>query len=139
GGHGLGEIVEDERLLLHADIAGRIARCAANKRHVDLGGDVEQPLLSLDIMIFYNVFGGYVIDFGAAETRIDVSIEPHLGEQARLSAGAGGHDEGQIPGVARLYEALFQAHMERFRDAALDETAGGYDVIIPDEGDRLLQ
>ena len=197
GGHGLGEIVEDERLLLHADIAGGVGRGAANKRHVDLGGDVEQPLLALNIVIFYNIFGGHLIDLGAAETRIDISVKPDLGEQARLSggagavklrnhplrqivaenfvflgglgdlghpaeisrydpakqpfvmqasgpepfavAGSGGHDKGQVPGVAGLHEALFQSHMERFRDATLDETARGYDIIVSDERDRLLQ
>jgi len=29
--------------------------------------------------------------------------------------------------------------MERLRDAALDETARGYDIIVSDERDRLLQ
>ena len=148
-------------------------------------------------MIFDDVFGGHVIDLGAAETRIDISVKPDLGEQARLSggagavklrnhalrqiiaenlvflrglgdlghaaeiagddaaeqpfvmqaagpepfavAGAGGHDEGQVLGVAGLDEALFQSHMERLRDAALDETARGYDIIVSDERDRLLQ
>ena len=87
--HRLGEVVEHQRLFLHADIAGGIGRGAANESDVDLGGDIEQPLFAVDVVIFDDVFGGHVIDAAAAEALVDISVEADLGEQSRLAGGAG--------------------------------------------------
>ena len=60
------------------------------------------------------------------------------GAEAFAVAGAGGHDQGQAARGARVDEALLQGGMECLRDAALNEPRRGDDVVVPDEGDRLL-
>ena len=49
GRHGDREIVEQERLALHADIAVGVGRGAADDRDVDREGLVEQPLPPADL------------------------------------------------------------------------------------------
>ena len=61
-GHGLGEHVQRQRLLLHADVAGRVGAGAADEGHVDLRRRVEQPLLAVDDDMLDDLFGRHVID-----------------------------------------------------------------------------
>jgi hypothetical protein len=49
GRHRHREIVEGERLALHADVAGWVGRGAADQAHVDREGAVEEPLLAVDL------------------------------------------------------------------------------------------
>ena len=195
-GHGLGQAVEGESLLLEGDVAGRVRRGAADEGDVDLGGGVEQPFLAIDLNELDDLVRRHLVHAGAAMARIDIGMQADLGEEAGLAggacavelrdhalgqvvaddlvvlgglghfrhaaeicgddalqqalvveaagaeafavAGAGGHDQGQAARGARVDEALLQGGMERLRDAALDEPRRGDDVVMPDEGDRLL-
>ena len=93
-GHRLGEAVERQRLLLHAEVAGRIGAGGADQRHVDRSGLVEQPLLAFDLDQLDDVIVRHLVDLAAAKTRIDVGMEAHLGEKPRAAGGAGAIELG---------------------------------------------
>src|SRR5208283_6057720 len=66
-------------------------------------------------------------------------VRQPAGAETFAVAGPGGHDQRQILRMPRIDVALLQTHVERFRNAALNEAACGHDVVIPDERNGLIQ
>ena len=87
-GHRLGEAVEGERLLLHAEVAGRIGARRADQRHVDGGRLVEQPLAAVEFDELDDVLGRHHVHLASAEPRVHVGMETDLREQSRLARSA---------------------------------------------------
>ena len=87
--HGLRQAIEGQRFLLEGDVARRVGRGAADEGDVDLGGGVEQPLLAIDLHELDDLGLRHRVDARAAVARIDVGVQAHLREQARLAGGAG--------------------------------------------------
>jgi hypothetical protein len=96
--HGLGEVVEDERLALHRDVAGLVRRGSPQERHRQPRRGVEQDLLAVDLHEPHLCLGRDRVDRAAAVARIHEGLEPHL---------------RQHPGLARRGVA------EKLADAAL--------------------
>jgi hypothetical protein len=87
GGDGKG--LEEQSLVLHADIAGRVGGGAAKERDIQpLECLVEQVLFAADCHQLYAVFGGLVVDLAAADAGVDEGTEANPSEQTRL-AGRG--------------------------------------------------
>lgn len=86
-GHGLGEIVDDQRLSFHGDVARRVCRGAAQEGDVQGVGFVEQTFLAADCDQFDDVVRRDVIDLAALQSRIDESAQAHMGQCAGLACG----------------------------------------------------
>src|SRR5208282_493182 len=67
-------------LALHGDIAFGICSGAADDADIDREGFVRQILLAVNGYQLDEVLGGAVVDFAAAETRIDVGSYADLAD-----------------------------------------------------------
>ena len=87
GRHGDRQIVQDQRLALHADIAVGVGRGAAKDRDIDRDGLVEQPLLSVDLHHPDEIPRADRIQLAPALARIDEGAEPDPAQQTGAPSG----------------------------------------------------
>ena len=128
--HGDRQIVEGQRLALHGDVAGGIGGRAAQQRDLNRKRLVAQPLLAADLDQFHQIFVRALVEFAAAETRIDEGAHPDLGHKARAARGNIAEEmrddaERQIVGFDLLVErkvAQFRHERPMSADDAFDET-----------------
>ncbi len=86
-GHGHRQVVQGQRLPLHADVAVRVGGGPPEEDHVDGEGAVEEPLLAVDLDELDQLIGGAGVHLAAAVPRVDEGVEPHPGEAAGLAGG----------------------------------------------------
>ena len=87
GRHGDRQIVQDQRLALHADIAVRVGGGAADDRDVDRDGLVEQPFLPVDLHHPDEILRADRVELAAALARVDEGADPDPAQQAGPPAG----------------------------------------------------
>jgi hypothetical protein len=83
--HRHGQAVEVERFPLRRYVAFRIGRCAAQERHVDRQGAVEQPLPPFDFHDANKIFRGPLVQLATSDAGIDKSADADARNRSRLA------------------------------------------------------
>jgi hypothetical protein len=105
--------LEDERLALHGDVAVGVRGGAAQDRHVDRQGAVEEVLLAAERDRLDEVLGGARVDLAAAVARIDEGVEAHARDGAGLAA-AMSRKRCEITPWGRLYASILFSSARRW-------------------------
>ncbi len=87
GRHRHRQIVQRQRLALHAEIAGGIGCGAADECDVNRERLVEQPLLPAELEQLHELLGRGGVDLAAGLARVDEGAQAHLGEGAGFAGG----------------------------------------------------
>ena len=100
----IAQIVQDQRLALHADIAVGVGGGAADDRDVDRDRLVEQPLAAVDLHHPDEIARADRVELAATLARVDEGAEADPAEQAGAAAGDLAKQlrdaaQGQVPGL----------------------------------------
>ncbi len=101
---GDGQRLQGQGLALHADIAQGVGGGAAQQRHLQRQGPVEEVLLAVDGQQRNALLEGHVVDPAAAQARVDEGAQAHPGQGAGLAGGdvaeeMRDHPLRQVPGL----------------------------------------
>ena len=87
GRHRHRQIVQRQRLALHAEVAGGVGGGGADEGDVDRERLVEQPFLAVELDQADELLGRGGVDLAARLARVDEGAQADLGEGAGLAGG----------------------------------------------------